>query len=304
LSNKNITIAIVDSGVNLHSDLNIVGRQSCVSSGKLDDDYDHGNHVAGVATAKNNHFGVVGVAPGAKIISIKVGEMIGNKKHATTDNLRCALNIINNTKGIDIVNISMEDAGNPHATYGALANLIKDIIKENITVVGSAGNYQQDAQREWPGMDPNIITVGAISDSDGKCGGTGKIVEVWSNEKKPPGILFENGKALSDKDDSFANSYSNFGNAVDIVAPGTNILSTNNNNSYSEDSGTSFAAPYVTGAAAIYKAYHPNANSSEVLNALLNSAWKSPNTSCFYTIDNPLKKPQTPELHVKPLENK
>jgi hypothetical protein len=304
-SNKNLTIAIIDTGVNLHPDLNIVGTQSCINTGKINDDVDHGTLVAGVAAAKNNSFGVMGAAPGAKIFSIKVSQIINGEEHTKPNDFRCAFDIINKTKGIDVVNISMNNKGGASdatKAYELVVDYIKDFIKKNITIVGSAGNDQRDAQSQWPGNDPNVITVGAISDSDGKCGGTGKLVQVWSNQLKPPGWFIEHGKVLSDKDDSFANSYSNYGNAVDIVAPGTDILSTNNTNGYSVDSGTSFAAPYVAGAAAVYKANHPNANSSEVLNALLNSSWKSRNASCFYNIDNLIGKPPTPLLHIKPLE--
>jgi len=290
-SNKNLTIAIVDTGINLHPDLNVVARKSCVPIYKLDDDYDHGTHVAGVAAAKNNSFGVIGAAPGAKIFSVKVGEIIGNKKYFDRITLKCAFDLINSTKGIDVVNLSVEDSGDAKVTYGLLANVIKDIVKKNITIIGSAGNTEQNAQNVWPGMDPNIIKVGAISDSDGKCGGKGKELK----------YVFD-GHMVSDKDDSFANSYSNYGNVVKLVAPGTNILSTNNTNGYSVDTGTSFAAPYVAGAAAVYKANHPNATPSEVLNALINSSWKSTDASCFYNIENPRGKPTPPLLHIKPLE--
>ena len=48
-SDKNVTIVIVDSGVYSHPDLNLIGTKSCLPSGKVSDDINHGTHVAGIA---------------------------------------------------------------------------------------------------------------------------------------------------------------------------------------------------------------------------------------------------------------
>ena len=64
-----------------------------------------------------------------------------------------------------------------------------------------------------------------------------------------------------------------------IAAPGVNILSTYNGTGYAVDSGTSMATPYVSGAAALYKALHPNATPSEVTAAILKSG-SVKNTAC------------------------
>ena len=66
---------------------------------------------------------------------------------------------------------------------------------------------------------------------------------------------------------------------VKIAAPGVNILSTYNGTGYAVDSGTSMATPYVSGAAALYKAEHPNAMPSEVMAAILKSG-SIKNTAC------------------------
>ena len=69
-------------------------------------------------------------------------------------------------------------------------------------------------------------------------------------------------------DDSFA-PFSNFGAVVKIAAPGVNILSTTNGTGYAMDSGTSMAAPYVTGFAALYKTQNPTSTPAEVMSSVL-----------------------------------
>ena len=72
-------------------------------------------------------------------------------------------------------------------------------------------------------------------------------------------------------------SFSNYGGkSVDIATPGTDILSTDLNNSYSYKNGTSMAAPYVAGAAALLKAYMPSLTTSELKQIILSSSTKYP----------------------------
>ncbi|MDQ4124819.1 MAG: S8 family serine peptidase, partial [Actinomycetota bacterium] len=83
-----VDIAILDSGIDLdHPDLNVVSSTNCAGGGPFggkctdgagDDDNGHGSHVAGIAAARDNGFGVVGVAPGARLHAVKVLDSRGS----------------------------------------------------------------------------------------------------------------------------------------------------------------------------------------------------------------------------------
>jgi subtilisin family serine protease len=254
----NVDIAVLDTGVSLtHPDLNVyrnVGLVDGASSG--DDDNGHGSIVAGIAAAKDNSIGVRGIAPDARLWAIKVCDKLGECK--VSDQMKGIEYAIKHADEIDVLNISIENPNTP-----ALNSIIDEAVRAGITVVAAAGNSGSSASSISPANDPNVITVSAIGDSDGKCGGLGPAMEQFD------------GKVT---DDTFA-YFSNTGPEVKIAAPGVNILSTSNGTGYALDSGTSMAAPHVAGAAALYVAQHPNAPPAQVMAELIASGTTS-NTQC------------------------
>jgi subtilisin family serine protease len=157
---------------------------------------------------------------------------------------------------IDVVNISVETPLSP-----ALNRAVSASIKAGVTYVVAAGNYGQDASTTSPASNPDAITVSAIADSDGKCGGLGPEL-----------------KANNATDDTFA-SFSNFGPSVSIAAPGVSILSTYLDGGYAVDSGTSMAAPSVAAAAALIKANSTDFSPEQVKESILSSG-STPLTPC------------------------
>jgi subtilisin len=240
-------IAILDTGINLgHPDLNVYRQQTFVSgTTSADDDNGHGTHVAGIAAAKDNSVGVVGVAPGARLWAVKVLDKNGAGAISTI--IKGIDYITQHANEIDVANLSF----GCECTSPALDAAINNSVKAGITYAVSAGNDHKDASTFSPASDPNVIAVSAIADSDGKCGGLGVPTSHGS-------------------DDMLAD-FSNYGKAVSIAAPGVNILSTYKDNSYTTLSGTSMASPFIAGAAALYMASHKSASPSEVRNGLLNA---------------------------------
>jgi len=251
----NTDIAILDSGIHTsHSDLNIYHQKTFISgTSSGNDDNGHGTHVAGIAAAKDNSIGVVGVAPGAKLWAIKVLDRNGSGALSTI--IKGIDYIRQYASQIEVANLSLGcECKSP-----AFDTAINNAVKAGITFVVASGNSGKDTSTFSPANNPNVIAVSAIGDSDGKCGGTGP-------------------STGSGRDDTLA-SFSNYGAVVDMAAPGTKIYSTYKGNSYATMSGTSMASPHVAGAAALYEASHPGASPSEVRNALLSNGSTS-STTC------------------------
>jgi subtilisin family serine protease len=251
-----VDIAILDTGIDLdHPDLNVYKDFSVLGINQTgDDDQGHGTHVAGIAAAKDNGIGVVGGAPGARLWSVKVCDSEGQCK--ISDLIKGVYYVTEHADEIDVANISVETPLSP-----ALNRAISAAIKEGVTFVVAAGNYGEDAALTSPASSPDAITVSAIADTDGKCGGVG------------PAPNLENST-----DDTFA-PFSNFGPSVSIAAPGVSVLSTYLNGEYAVDSGTSMAAPSVTAAAALIKANSTDISPQEIKEEII-KAGSTPTTLC------------------------
>ena len=261
-SNKGIGIgvAVIDTGIDLyHPDLatNIASvNKTCISgTWNANDDNGHGTHVAGTIAALDNSIGVVGVAPKAKLFAVKVLNRNGS---GTWSSVICGIDWItaNAAKyGIKVANMSLGGGGTNDNNCGntngdALHQAICRSVAKGVTYVVAAGNSNADAANSVPSSyNDAVITVSALTDSDGKSGGLGAATGYGS-------------------DDTFA-TFSNYGSVVDIGAPGVNIFSTWKGGTYNTISGTSMATPHVTGAAALYIASHASSTWMQVRDALI-----------------------------------
>lgn len=228
-----IDIAVIDTGIDvLHPDLRVVGgadfsRNAFVCKSKsFDDGNGHGSHVAGTAAARDNGFGVVGVAPGARLWAVKVLSDSGSGY--TSCVIKGVDWVTARASTIEVANMSL-GGGNSSSLCSAIA---KSAAKGVVYAV-AAGNSATDAKNTSPANCPDVLSTSAIADFNGKGGGGAPAT------------------CRSDVDDTFAN-FSNYGSVVDIAAPGVCILSTYKGGSYATFSGTSMASPHVAGAAGLY----------------------------------------------------
>ncbi|MDQ3512338.1 MAG: S8 family serine peptidase [Chloroflexota bacterium] len=247
------SIAILDSGIDTaNADLSVAGGVNCLGSGGFADVNGHGTHVAGIAAARDNDFGTVGVAPGASLYAVRV---LGADLSGSYSSLICGLEwVIANAGSIDVANMSVAGSGSDSScTAEPLHQAICNTVAAGVTVVVAAGNFGRDASTTVPATFAEVITVSAFNDYNGAPGG---------------GAAANCSTSNAAGDDRFA-SYSNFGGDVDIVAPGTCIRSAAIGGGTAFRSGTSMASPHVAGAAALYRATNPGASPSAVRNFVL-----------------------------------
>lgn len=230
-----VDIAIIDTGIQSdHPDLNVVSLTSCVGTGSMggcvvgagEDDNGHGTHVAGTAAALDNGLGVVGVAPGARLHSVKVLTAPGTG--LMSDVIGGIDWVTQRADTIEVANMSLGCDCQMEAFDLALAASVD----AGVVHVVAAGNDDHDARDYIPAGHPDAITVSALADFDGSAGGR------------------SGATCRPDEDDTLAD-FSNWGPAVDIAAPGTCILSTALLGGYRTLSGSSMASPHVAGAAAV-----------------------------------------------------
>ncbi|MFL5675618.1 MAG: S8 family serine peptidase, partial [Chloroflexota bacterium] len=268
-------VAIIDTGIAAHPDLNVAGGYNCTTSNHAlwRDKENHGTHVAGIVGALDNDIGVVGVAPGARVWAVRI---LNDDGYGLISWYICGLDWVlsqhdpkDPTRPLfEAVNMSVTKYGKDDHNCGltnkdALHQAICRVVAGGITVVAAAANDSHNAALNIPASYNEVITVSALADTDGKAGGLGgNRCFSWGGY---------------DKDDTFAD-FSNYGGDVDIMAPGKCIMSTIPGPSYEYMSGTSMAAPTVTGAVALYKSSRPNATPAEVREALRylgNFNWKT-----------------------------
>ena len=260
-------VAIVDTGIDrTHPDLNVAGGYNCTSTDRnaWDDPYGHGTHVAGTVGALDNGIGVVGVAPGVRLWSVRVlnssGDGLVSWYLCGIDWIAAQREMV--SEGVtrplfEAVNMSVAKTGTDDHSCGLVnGDLIHQaicrLVASGVTVVAAAGNNAYNAARMIPAAYDEVITVSALADTDGRSGGLGgNACLSWGTY---------------DQDDTFAD-FSNYGSDVDLIAPGKCVLSTIPGG-YGTSSGTSMATPHVTGAVALYKASRPDAAPAEVRAAL------------------------------------
>jgi subtilisin len=263
---ETVNVAEIDTGIRhlaAEAELNVAGGVDCADDagrGRTDgaawadvDPAGHGSHVAGIIGAIDNGRGVVGVAPGVTLWSVRVFDA---SLQGSSSTVICGLDWVARTRtgppanAIDVANLSLRGprvpAGPETCTAGGTGDpdaehvAVCAVVRAGVTLVVAAGNESTDTQDVVPAAYDQVITVSALTDFDGAAGATGT-----ESCTGPRG---------DERDDTFA-AYSNHGADVDLIAPGSCILSLNRSDNGTGTrvmSGTSMAAPHATGAAARY----------------------------------------------------
>lgn len=245
----NVDVAVIDTGSGPHPDLNVVGGVNCIGGASFNDDNGHGTHVAGTVAARDDANSVVGVAPGARIWSVKVLNAAGSGSFA---GIICGIDWVTaRASTIEVANMSLGGSGaNDTCAAGGLHAAICRSVTAGVAYAVAAGNSNTDANTFVPATYAEVITVSAIADFNGLPGGGAAAT------------------CRPDVDDTFAD-FSNHGLDVDITAPGVCILSTAMGGGLSTLSGTSMASPHVAGAAALYNSANPAATPAAIRAALI-----------------------------------
>lgn len=254
-------IAVLDSGLDVaHRDAprlwegtNGIHGHDCVAGlTETIDTMGHGTHVAGIAAAKgNNGRGIMGVAPRARVMSVRVTSGAATPSTHTT-RMVCGLDFVA-AHGADVVNMSLGIELNG-ANDTLLHEAIQRVYAKDIPIVAASGNDGSDGADDGsPSKYPEVFSVGSIS----------------SNGER--------------------SYFSNYGSALDFMAPGHRVGSLMSseyslfipeedvtqdlpNETYAALSGTSMATPHVAGIVALLKSMKKNLTPAEIYNLLRDSA--------------------------------
>ncbi len=255
-----VKVAVIDSGINYaHEDFKNGGvsivqgasRSIEYDSGwkyypyssypsHLNDTLGHGSNVASVIASQINDLGCAGLAPNVDLYVYKVTN--SDNGYEWTAIINALQYCIDNH--MDVVNMSFQ-AYEHAVSYGGssmgassgcstvLHSSLTNCRNAGITLVGAAGNFNTD-EPSYPASDSNVISVGSLA------------------------------KSSTTAKAGYSNLY-----GIDLVAPGSvYVADKGSTSSYKETQGTSFSAPIVTAAIALYKQLHRSATPAQIESAL------------------------------------
>ncbi len=274
----NVTVGILDTGVDdLHDDIkpnfDAADSASC-AYGKLDtragawrDIDQHGTHVAGtVAAAKNGH-GVVGVAPGVKIASVRVAEP-NTDKFFFAENTICAMvfagdhgfAVTNNSYYSDPWLFNCPDNADQDAILEGIKRAVAYAEGKGVLTVAAAGNENYNlANKTRDTTSPNDSTPVQRTVTN----------SCLSMPTEAPGVVIVSSIGSTNRKSSF----SNYGtDKINVAAPGEAVYSTVPGGKFAPLQGTSMASPHVTGVAALLKSTHPTATPAQLRQLLATQA--------------------------------
>lgn len=205
----------------------------------------HGTHVAGIIGAdRQNRLGIEGIAGNVRLMVLRAVPNGDEHDKDIANAIRYAAD-----NGARIINMSFGKSLSPDKVV--VDEAVAHAERKGVLFVHGAGNEKQDNDKE--GNFPNRIYA------------NGKEVQGW----------LEVGATSSGTGKDFVANFSNYGRkSVDVFAPGVDIYSTVPNNGYEDKSGTSMAAPVVSGLAALLWSYYPEFTASQIADIIRTSTRK------------------------------
>ena len=205
---------------------------------------DHSTMVSGIIAAdRKNEKGIKGISQNVKIMPLNISPSGDEHDKDITMAIRYAVD-----NGAKVINMSFSKEFSMHEDW--VFEAFKYAEEHNVLLVRSAGNESLNVDKNE--SFPRDIPLGGLKEI------CGNFITVGSSTHK--------------LDSTFVSDYSNYGkNNVDLFAPGDQIYTTKAGNSYGYDSGTSLAAPMVSGTAALMWSYYPNLSVQEVKQIILES---------------------------------
>lgn len=212
----------------------------------------HGQHIAGIIAAlTDNDKGVAGVAPDASLLPVRVMGPCGGSLVDVADAIEWAAGgtiagvpTLAPDQKADVINLSL---GAASECFYYLQEAVDFANAQGTVVVAAAGNENSDTAGSTPANCAQVLTVAAHNEYGSKA------------------------------------SFSNYGDAVDVSAPGVQILSTYNTGTttpgkpaYAWSSGTSMAAPFAAAAAALVLQAYPDLTPAQVMDRLVRNATPFP----------------------------
>lgn len=240
LSGSKIKVGIIDTAVATHTSLPTIKKKTFISDrteiNTAASAAKHGTSVAGIIAAQPaTNSKIIGIAPNVTLYNMN----INGKSGADLADFAAAVDYAIQEK-IEVLNISMGipkslllDEGEK-LTDSPIYIAVKKALNAGIIVVAASGNNGVDI--DYPAAIPGVIAVGSVA---------------------------------SDKNISY---FSNKGSSLSLVAPGSNVLSLDYLGGTRNNSGTSFAAPHVTGLIALLKQQYPAESTEKIKNRLLQNA--------------------------------
>src|SRR5713226_8693266 len=274
------------------------------SASTTSDLYGHGTHVAaiiagngGSSTCGNCDVTFRGIAPNANLINLRVLDQNGSATDSTViAGIQQAI-VLKNLYNIRVINLSLGRGIFESYTLDPLCQAVEQAWKAGIVVVVAAGNYGRDNSSgnngygtiTVPGNDPYVITVGAMK-TMGTPSRTDDLIATYSSKGPTmldhvvkPDLVAPGNLVISDLASTTDTLYSQYPANLVPVAAYTASNTSSISSTYYQLSGTSMAAPMVSGAAALLLQQNPALTPDQVKARLMKTAYKVFPTYSSYT---------------------